>query len=176
MTASLVITVIGPDRPGLVQSLSETLAEHGANWMESRMCSLAGKFAGILQASVPEANVDTLTTALLANQSEGLTVVVETGASSPSTKDYRKLRLELVGQDRPGIVRQISHALASLKIYVDELNTNHTDASWSGESLFEASITLRIPPNVATDELRNVLEGIANELMVDIELDESVES
>jgi glycine cleavage system regulatory protein len=138
MTALLVITVIGPDRPGLVESLSETLAEHGANWMESRMSSFAGKFAGILQASVPDANVDALTTALLANQSEGLTVIVETGASSQSTKEVRTVHLELVGQDRPGIVRQISHALARLKINVDELITNHTDASWS--------MGRRIPP------------------------------
>jgi glycine cleavage system regulatory protein len=65
--------------------------------------------------------------------------------------------------------------LARLKINVDELITNHTDASWSGESLFEASISLRVPPQVATDDLRNALEGIANELMVDIDLDESVE-
>jgi glycine cleavage system regulatory protein len=51
--ASLVLTVIGADRPGLVETLAQTIAEHGASWLESRMAHLAGHFVGLLRVSVP---------------------------------------------------------------------------------------------------------------------------
>ncbi len=173
MSVSLVLTVIGDDKPGLVDTLSQALVDHEANWLESRMSHLAGKFAGILLASVPDANARALTDALRDFESRGLGIVVEESAAAESAETYRSLNLSLVGQDRPGIVHDISHVLASRKINIDELNTECSSASWSGETLFHASARLRIPPAVSIDELREILEGLANELMVDIALDES---
>ncbi len=60
MGTSLVVTVIGNDRPGIVERLSEVVLGAGANWEESRMARLAGKFAGILRISVKAANADAL--------------------------------------------------------------------------------------------------------------------
>ncbi len=177
MTVSLVLTVLGPDRPGLVETISETLATHDANWLESRMASLAGTFAGVMLASVPDANVDTLTEALRGLESRGLRVTVEKGAAeqlgmAAPKQDLYMLQLELVGQDRPGIVRDISRTLANLNISVDELHTEVTDASWSGETLFHATAEIHVPKEVAIDKLRQTLEGLANELMVDINLED----
>ena len=175
MTASLVLTVLGPDRPGLVEAISETLAAHDANWLESRMASLAGTFAGVMLASVSDAKVDTLREALRGLESQGLRVTVEQvaaeeiGGAAPK-QDVYMLKLELVGQDRPGIVRDISRTLASLNISVDELHTEVTEASWSGEMLFHAAAEIHVPKDVAIDKLRQTLEGLANELMVDINL------
>lgn len=173
MPRSLVLTVIGNDQPGLVESLSKTIADHDGSWMESRMARLAGKFAGLLRVNAPESRADALTTALLAKDSEGLTVVVERVASEESAVAYRALSLELIGQDRPSIVHEVSQAVARVKGTIDEMNTKIIDATMSGETLFQATAKLSIPMTVPVNELRDVLEALADELMVDITLDEA---
>ena len=170
MTLSLVLTILGNDRPGLVESLSEIIVAHEGEWVDSRMAMLAGKFAGILHITVPEPNVDALTTALQTRLPQGLSVLVERAVPTPTTPAGHRLLLDLVGQDRPGIVHQISQALARLDINVDELETGVFDGSMSGERMFQAKAILNIPKGTPVDELRDVLEGLANELMVDIEL------
>ena len=64
MAASLVVTVVGPDRPGIVNQLSDVARRFGANWAESRMASLAGQFAGIVHFEVGERDADALASAL----------------------------------------------------------------------------------------------------------------
>jgi glycine cleavage system regulatory protein len=173
MSTSLVLTVIGNDRSGIVESLSQTIADHDGSWMESRMARLAGKFAGVLRVSVPKANADALTTALLAEDSQGLSVIVERAPVEPPGVAFRALDLQLVGQDRPGIVHEIAHAVAEVKGTIDEMNSRVVDATMSGETLFQAEAKLRVPAAVPLDELRGVLEALADELMVDITLDET---
>ncbi len=62
--AHLVLTVVGDDRAGLVQSLADAVASHGGNWETSELAELAGAFAGIVLVSVPDDRVDELTRAL----------------------------------------------------------------------------------------------------------------
>src|SRR6185437_9456716 len=111
MQHSLVMTVIGNDRPGLVDSVASIVAEHGGNWLESRMSRLAGQFAGIVHVEVPAENELALTKALKTLDARGLTVVVHSGQRKAAAGRQTSV-LEIVGQDRPGIVRQISHTLA----------------------------------------------------------------
>lgn len=170
---SLVLTAIGPDRPGLVEALSETIAAHGANWLESRMSRLEGWFAGLLHVNIPDARAADLIRALDELGSRGLRVTVQTTEPAPSVAETRALRLELIGQDHPGIIRQLSHVLAERRVNVDELDTNVTSAPMSGEPLFRARASLRVPSSVPLEELRETLEKIANELMVDLSLDDS---
>lgn len=172
MSASLVLTVIGLDRPGLVEALSQAVTAHGGNWLESRMSRLEGQFAGILRVDVPEARADALAEALRALQPEGLEVVVARAVAQPRDARSRGLRLELTGSDRPGIIREIAQALASLGINVDELRTGVESAPMSGELLFRADAELRVPPDLEFEQLRKTLEGLASDLMVDISLDE----
>lgn len=173
MASSLVLTVIGPDQPGLVEALSRTVAAHGGSWEASRMARLAGQFAGILEVRVPEDRTDGLFKALHGLQSRGLRVVVEESSVGAEASPHRVLRLELIGQDRPGIVRDVSSALAAAGVNVVDLSTGCTSAPMSGEMLFHASALLHHPHSRAVDELRDVLEKIAGDLMVDIQLDES---
>lgn len=171
--ASLVLTLIGQDRPGLVSALSEQIIAFDGNWLESRMARLAGKFAGILLISVPETHVAALTNALRGLESQGLRVTVEKSPGEKVVQSHYLFTLELVGQDRPGIIHDISHALADLGASIEELTTEYISGSWSGESLFQAMIRLRVPENVTSRELREVLEGLADELMVEISWEES---
>lgn len=168
MNAFLVLTLIGPDRPGLVEALSRTVADHGANWLESRMAHLAGQFAGMVRVSVPTERADELAAAL--RSLEGLRVLVETANAAPA-QDAPVVVLELLGQDRPGIVREVSHALATRGVNVEELETECESAPMSGETLFRARARLRLPPELPVEALRETLEKLADELMVDVAID-----
>jgi len=174
--SSLVLTVIGPDRPGLVESIAETVTRYEANWIESRMSHLSGQFAGLLRVDVPEHQTKALVTALEALTESGLRVqVIASPAQARPTADAggHTTVLELVGQDRPGIVREVSHALATRGVNVEDLETYCSSAPMSGETLFHARAALRLPSDAVLTELRKALEELGDELMVDVSLDSS---
>ena len=173
MPASLILTIVGPDRPGLVNLISDRVTAHGGNWLESRMANLAGQFAGIVHLHVPQASIEALIVAFQELEAQGLRIVVTRGTDGASGAPGRRMKLELIGQDRPGIVRDISHALASRGVSIEELVTDCVSGSMSGESLVRASAQLRVPAHVGTAQLRGALEAIANDLMVDLTLDDS---
>lgn len=173
MSASLVVTVIGEDRPGLVSLLSDQAMAFGANWAESRMARLAGQFAGIVHFQVPADKVAALADALRALEAHGLRVLIARSDEAAARGPTRRLKLDLVGHDRPGIVRELSHALAERGVSITELHTALVSGAMSGESLFQAQASLVAPLALSAVELRRALESLANELMVDVNLDES---
>lgn len=173
MTNFLVLTVISDDKPGVVDTLAKTIAQHDGNWLECRMSHLAGKFAGILRVSVDEAHLDALSQALQALNQQGLKVIVEQAQLIHSEADQRKaLNFNLVGNDRPGIVRELAQALVNHHISVDELNTDCSSMPWSGEPMFTASGLLQIPTDTNMDDLQDQLDEIGDLLSVDITLEE----
>ena len=173
MAQRLVMTIIGPDRPGLVDSVAALVTEHQGNWLESRMSRLGGFFAGILRVELPPEKRQQLVASLESLKSKGLTVVVhpDEQASAPASVG-QIVQLEVVGHDRPGIVRQISHELAAYGVNVEELDTECASAAMSGETLFKARARLSIPESCNTAELRRRLERIAEDLIVDISFEE----
>lgn len=171
MRTSLVLTVIGTDRPGIVEQLSDRVLAAEANWEESRMARLAGKFAGVLRVSVDADRADRLAADLQAVASGDLTVVIERSGEIEVSR-FLAISLEIVGQDRPGIVRDISHVLARRGVNIEELETEVSSAAMSGESIFRARARLRLPDATNVDDIRNVLEAMADNLMVDIVFDE----
>jgi glycine cleavage system regulatory protein len=172
MNSTLVMTVIGADRPGLVESVASLVAAQGGNWLESRMARLGGQFAGILRVEAPAEKAAALTAALKALQAKGLTVVVQSDVPAPPAAVERLLQLELVGHDRPGIVRQITHALAAQGVNVEALETECASAPMSGEVLFKARATLHLPAACKVEALRQELEKIAADLIVDLSIGE----
>jgi glycine cleavage system regulatory protein len=169
MTTSLVLTVIGRDRPGLVSALSDKAAALGANWLESRMAHLAGHFAGIVHLEVADDRVDRLLADLRTLDAIGLHV--EATRTEPSAgAGGRVLALDLVGQDKPGIVRDVSRTLAGLGVSIESFESEVASGAMSGEALFRAHARLRVPESVSGDALRRAMEALANELMVDLEL------
>ena len=167
----LVLTVLSEDRPGLVESLSQAIAAHGGNWLESRMSRLAGKFAGILRASVLESEREALTATLHQLESQGLRLLIEWSAHDEPAQAYQILKLDLIGNDRMGIIHDISQSLAMHGVNIDELNTDYLSAPMSGEMLFKATARIRVPLEVAVADLQTRLEHIAHDLMVDITLE-----
>jgi glycine cleavage system regulatory protein len=167
---SLVLTLLGPDRPGLVEAVADVIAGNGGNWLESRMAHLAGKFAGVLRAEVPAEKVDPVLQALARLESRGLKIVAEIAGAAAAPADQRAMDLELVGLDRPGIVREISQLLAQQGVNVEELTTDRSSAPMSGEMLFHARARVHIPASTDLARLRAGLERLANDLVVEIRL------
>jgi glycine cleavage system regulatory protein len=172
MQVALVMSVIGKDRPGLVESIASIVARHGGNWDESRMCRLGGEFAGILRVHVDSDKQPAMVEELKSLQERGLSVTVCHGRDDVEIVPSWLAELELMGQDRPGIVREISHALASKGVNVEELTTECCSAPMSGETLFKAQAKLRIPESCSVSDLRQELERIAGNLVVDVTLKE----
>lgn len=171
MQTSLVLTVIGRDRPGLVSALSQRITAEEGNWLDSRMASLAGQFAGLLLVSVPDGRAQALISSLRELESQGLRLLIERGAV-PASATGRSLALELTGQDRPGIVRDISEALARHEVSIEEMETSSFSASFSGEEMFEMRAALRAPASLPDTTLRRAIEALATDLMVEIRLDD----
>ncbi len=172
MTQILVMTVIGRDRPGLVESIAALVAEHGGNWLESRMARLGGQFAGILRVELPIEQHAAFTAGLDALRARGLNTMVQPDEAGRSRATGRLHLLEIVGQDRPGIVRQISAVLADYGVNVEELETECASAAMSGETLFKAHARVEVPVECDLRAIRAKLEKLAADLIVEISLDE----
>jgi glycine cleavage system regulatory protein len=169
---SLILTVIGDDRPGLVGELSAAISAHQGNWLESSMAQLAGKFAGIVEVGVDSANAAALSDAL--GRLKDLKVTVESAAPQKSAPTGRRLKLALVGHDRIGIVREVSMVLANHAVNVESLDTHTSSAPMSAAVLFHAVAELTAAPDLDVGALTDELERISNDLMVDITLDETI--
>ena len=174
MNTQLVLTVLSDDRPGVVEQLAQTISQHHGNWLESRMAQLAGKFAGILQVAVALEHQDQLKAALNELNSKGFKIVVDTAVST-ARPECREFSFSVVGNDRPGIVREIAQAFAGRHINMGELETACSSMPWSGEPLFEATGVIEVPKAVDMNELYDYLDKIADDLAVDIRLESSTE-
>jgi methionyl-tRNA formyltransferase len=170
--ASLVVTAIGADRPGIVNLLSERARAFGANWTGSRMASLGSQFAGMVQFEVAQRHADALTTALRDLESAGLRLVIARSDLPPLGHGLRRVSLELTAPDRPGIVQDLSASLSSHNISIEELSTElaHTSV---GPHQFGVKAVLAVPAALSIDALRTLLESLAAELMADMALGES---
>ncbi len=171
MARALVLTVIGKDRPGLVETLADCIAKHEGNWDESRMARLAGHFAGVVQIHLPEDQAAGFIAALPTLSDQGLSIsVVDSDWTKVEVDHHHAVQLELVGQDRPGIVREISSILASLEVSVQDLRTVVESGSMSGERMFRAEAELVLPDPNRFDHIRTALEQLADDIMIDISL------
>lgn len=176
MSTGIVFTVVGDDKPGLVDQLAQIVAYNGGNWLESRMSELSGLFAGIVHISVDPAKLPGLRLALEALSSAELKVVVAVGKGGTSDDTCRQMQLSLVGNDRPGIVREVASALAGHRINVREMNTTITSAPMTGDALFTATAKIDVPVGLNLAELEDQLNAIADALTIDIDLGEIAHS
>lgn len=167
MKQYLIATVIADDRPGIVEQLAATVRHHGGNWLESSMSRLAGKFAGILRIDISEGDEDALRSALSALDAKNIKVHVETSHAHP-VESESSTHISLVANDRPGIVGEISQALANARINVVSLETYCDSAPMSAEMLFHALIEVDLPTDVDEDRLMTLLEALAPDLMVEV--------
>ncbi len=174
---TLVLTVVGDDRAGLVAAVADVVDAHGGNWENSRLAELAGAFAGVIEISVAPDRVDALSSAL-ADLDGLLTIAVHSGpdateaADAASAPSDRLLTLQVLGNDHPGIVREISATLSDYDLSIESLTTETRDAAMYGGRLFEATVVARVPASVDLSLVRAELERIAGEIQVDVTLED----
>jgi len=175
MSVELVLTILSRDHPGIVEALADTVTAHSGNWIESSMARLGGEFAGILRVSAPKENIEGLVEALKGLSESDIEVTVHRDRSAPPQGGH-KVKLSLTGLDHPGIVLEVSRALAGFDANIEELHTESFTGSMGGEAMFSVDAQIVLPDTLDTDEVRTVLEQIAHDIMVDIELEETAES
>jgi glycine cleavage system regulatory protein len=169
MSVDLVLTFIGPDKTGLVEAIARAVANHEGNWLESRMACLAGRFAGVLRVSVPAERASALRLAL-ERLTDELVVVVQDAPAHERAVPLRLVSFDVVGNDRPGIIRDLATALAARGINFEEMETECRSAPMSGQAIFHATASLALPADVDINELRDGLEQIGHDLMVELAL------
>jgi methionyl-tRNA formyltransferase len=169
---SLVVSIVGPDRHGIVRLLADKAQRFGANWAASRMTRLASEFAGTVHFEVPRENADALAGALRQLEAAGLQVVIarSDGATVPTSQ--RTMELELVGDDRMGIVSQLTRILAERGVSIENIHTEILRSGVSGKQIFKVGAHLLVPAGLSVEDLRQELSTLASEIMVDIALDE----
>ena len=169
---TLILSVIGKDKPGLTRIIAEAVHDAGGNWLESQLSRIGGRYVGAVLVAVPSGDAARLEQAIRAIDPAGLTVTVapaDNEGALPSAA-VETVRLELVGQDTPGIVREVSAVLADLSVNIVALETSVEPAAWSGGALFRAVADLVLPGNLSTRHLSEALEHISAEIQVDIDL------
>ncbi len=172
----IVFTFVGDDKAGLVERISEKVAEHRGNWLESRLAQMAGKFAGIVSVAIDDNNVEPLLHDLASLADAGLTVVAERSISEISASGRGVARLTILGNDRPGIVHDISASLATLDINIQELTSEVQSAPMAGIPLFAATIDIDLPAEPKRARLQELIEEAAEHLDIDIHLELNDES
>ena len=169
----LVLTFVGDDRPGLINAISEAVAAHGGTWLESRSVRLAGKFAGAALVGVEDDRVTALELSLRDLAHAGLRIGVERGAAAEAERPARTVKLDVVGNERPGIVRDVTQALTRFGVNIEEFASGLEGEPFTGVEMFHATARLSVPDGLKLDELRKALEKLAAEIMVDLTVGES---
>lgn len=167
--ASVILSVIGSDRPGLTGALAQAVLSAGGNWLESHLSRLGGLYVGSVLVAIDAGQVEALRAAVRAVDAQGLTVQLAPAVEAPETAG-EALHLAVVGQDRPGIVRQVTAVLSGLEVNIEAFDTRVSPEPHSGGALFHVDARLRLPSGVDAAAVQDALEAISAEIMVDISL------
>jgi glycine cleavage system regulatory protein len=171
--AQLILSVVGSDRPGLTAALAAAVLSAGGNWLESHLSRLGGLYVGSVLIDLTDDRVEALTAAVRGIDDHGLEVRI-VSAIAPQDAGGESLRFQLVGQDQPGIVDQVTAVLGGLSANIEAFETWIDSGSESGVTLFHADARIRLPPDLPAQTLQAALEAISAEIMVDISLGPSM--
>ena len=167
--ASLILSVVGSDRPGLTQALAGAVLAAGGNWLESHLSRLGGLYVGSVLIELAADRVEALREAVRTVDAHGLEVRIAPAVEAPGAAG-EALHFSLVGQDRPGIVRQVTAVLSGLDVNIETFETRISAEAHSGAPLFNMEARLRLPPGLQAAGVQAALEAISAEIMIDISL------
>ncbi|MFT6268591.1 MAG: glycine cleavage system regulatory protein [Alphaproteobacteria bacterium] len=162
---AMVLSIIGKDKLGLVDDLAKAITKAEGNWLRSSFCHLAGHFAGFVEIMLPKENQNSLVSDCHALSNLQITLVP---ANEFATAKTKQARIIITGNDRKGIVRDVTSALTTFDLNIVELDTKCESAPNWGHLLFTANIVVETPLNFDTSRLSDAIEGIADDLMVDL--------
>jgi glycine cleavage system regulatory protein len=168
--ASVILSVSGSDRPGLTEALAGAVLSAGGNWLESHLSQLGGLYVGSVLVELAADRIDDLAAAVRAVDAKGLEVRIAPAVEGPAA-DGEALWFSLVGQDRPGIVQQVTAVLSGLDANIETFDSHVTAEPHAGGQLFHMEVLLRLPPGRKAGEVQAALEDISAEIMVDVSLE-----
>jgi glycine cleavage system regulatory protein len=166
MKTSVILSAVGSDRPGLTKGLAEAVFAAGGNWQESHLSHLGGKYVGSILVELDALRLGELGQAVERLNAGGLHVSIVPAGDAPHAEG-KPLWFELVGQDRPGIVNEVTAVLAGLGVNIEDFATRTEMGAWSAERLFRATARLTVPAATTPDAVQEALEAISSEIMVD---------
>lgn len=165
---NVVITFVGKDKSGLVDQLAQVVIDHRGNWLGSSMSHLAGQFAGIVQIELPELELAKFSLRL--GQLDDLSIVIQEGhTTSGDLEPQDLLSISIVGNDRQGIIQEVTKALHSVDANIEQLGSQLESAPNTGQLLFRANVTVLLPEHSSIDELTSAIENLGDDVMVDVE-------
>lgn len=170
--SQMVITAVGPDRPGLVGEFTGHLHSAGANIADSRMVNLRGQFALILLVEGTDPTLQAIQKTLpRAVQGIGLSVTFASQSAPTTQPQGLPFHLRTYSMDQPGIVHRVTHLLHSHGINIEELQTRLESGAFMGTPLFTMDLRLTVPSTVSVRRLRSDLDAISDQLNCDIDLE-----
>lgn len=171
--ALFVLSVVGSDRPGLTKALAAAVLSAGGNWLESHLSRLGGLYVGSVLVELAEARTEALRAAVAAVDAAGLEVRIAPALEAAKAAG-ETLEFTLVGQDRPGIVNQVTAAVSELGANIETFETWLSSEAHSGAPLFHMDANLRLPVGLEAAKVQAALEAISGEIMVDVAVGKAV--
>jgi len=166
----LVLTIIGRDRAGVVAELADVVRFHEANWKRSELAEISGTFAGVVVVDVDDDQADELLTNLLILRSRGLHITAEQIEVPIEGPEGQQVRLRFTGDDRPGIVHQISTTISEFGISISRLGTA-VDTSGDVDQ-FEITSQLVVPSEVDLDAVLDAITSLTESLGIDLHVED----
>jgi glycine cleavage system transcriptional repressor len=170
--AQLIVSALGPDRPGIVGEVTSRIHQAGGNLLDSRMVNLRGEFALMVLLECSDETARKLTAELpAAGEKIGLQLVVRPLEAETHAVDGLRYRLKTYSLDQPGIVARLSNLLRQHGVNIEELTARQESAPFAGGPLFTTEMRLTVPGQVPLRKLRTDLESLCNDLNCDVDLD-----
>lgn len=167
----LVLTIIGRDRAGVVAELADVVRFHEGNWKRSELAEIAGTFAGVVVVEVEDDHADELLTNLLILREQGLHITAQQIEEPVDAPEAQDMRLRFTGEDRPGIVHEISTTVSEFGISISRLGTQQ-EPSGDGGHHFEITAQLSVPLDVDLDAVIEALEHVTDALGIALHVED----
>jgi glycine cleavage system transcriptional repressor len=168
----LVISALGPDRPGIVDILSGAILDHGCNIVDSRMTVLGGEFAILLMVEGPWNTLAKVENGLPELEQElGMTIIAKRTEGRPQGQNLLPYAVEVVALDHPGIVKQLASFFSQRNINIEDLATTSYAAAHTGTPMFAVNMTVGIPSGLHLGTLRDEFMEYCDSLNLDAVLE-----
>ena len=163
----IIITLVGIDKPGLISDIAKTVYDMGGNWLGSNFSHMAGHFAGFVQVDLPLEKHQALIEHL--SEHPDLKIHLLPGLTEPQG-EQQSVHIDIMGNDKTGIVQELTQILSQFNLNIVKFDSFLESAPNWGGALFKAKATIRVAADFDLERLRDRLESVANDLMVDIEI------
>ena len=175
MLTNIICTFISTDRIGLIDDVASCISICGGNWLESNMSKLSGQFAGIVSISVPIDKKENLIKEL--NKLNKNDILIHLSEDIPIKDNMpehimadNNINISVIGNDRPGIIQSISHALNIYEVNIHNMQTTLVSAPMSAEKLFNAELMIERKTPSDIEKLKEIFAKISEDLSINIDL------